>query len=265
MKLSISNIAWSADQDEKVYGMMQQLGFTGLEIAPTRIFPEKPYEDLTKASHWAKKLKADFDFEVQSMQSIWYERSEVIFGEASERQILLDYTKKAIDFAAATGCKNLVFGCPKSRNVPEGMTEEQANEIAVPFFKDLGDYAFSKGTVLALEPNPPIYNTNYMNTTAEALEFIRLVDSKGFLLNLDVGTMIENGESVSLLTENIYLINHVHISEPGLKLVQERDLHRELITLLKAGGYDRFVSVEMGKREDVGEVEAVMEYVRRIV
>ena len=51
MKLSISNIAWSADQDEKVYGMMQQLGFTGLEIAPTRIFPEKPYEDLTKASN----------------------------------------------------------------------------------------------------------------------------------------------------------------------------------------------------------------------
>lgn len=41
MKLSISNIAWSAEHDAAMYKFLQQEGFSGLEIAPTRIFPIK--------------------------------------------------------------------------------------------------------------------------------------------------------------------------------------------------------------------------------
>ena len=52
MNLSISNIAWSADMDEKVYNMMEDIGFTGLEIAPTRIFADCPYESEEKTSDW---------------------------------------------------------------------------------------------------------------------------------------------------------------------------------------------------------------------
>ena len=43
-QLAISNIAWQKDEDETVYAAMQQAGFTGLELAPTRIFSEAPYE-----------------------------------------------------------------------------------------------------------------------------------------------------------------------------------------------------------------------------
>ena len=50
LKLAISNIAWDKADDEAVYAAMQQNGFTGLEIAPTRIFPEYPYENLTGAA-----------------------------------------------------------------------------------------------------------------------------------------------------------------------------------------------------------------------
>ena len=48
-QLAISNIAWQKDDDETVYAAMQQAGFTGLELAPTRIFSEAPYENLTSA------------------------------------------------------------------------------------------------------------------------------------------------------------------------------------------------------------------------
>ena len=60
MKLSISNIAWKAGQDQTVYKMMQTYGFTGLEIAPTRIFPENPYQDLEAAKEWAKSLTEEY-------------------------------------------------------------------------------------------------------------------------------------------------------------------------------------------------------------
>ena len=39
-QLAISNIAWLKDDDEAVYTAMQQAGFTGLELAPTRISPK---------------------------------------------------------------------------------------------------------------------------------------------------------------------------------------------------------------------------------
>ena len=83
MKYSISNIAWTSENDAKVYKMMKELGYTGLEIAPTRIFPENPYEHIEDASKWANELKNEYGFEVASMQSIWYGRNEKIFGSVA--------------------------------------------------------------------------------------------------------------------------------------------------------------------------------------
>ena len=53
--------------------------------------------------------KGRLQFSVASMQSIWYQRTEKLFGSEAERETLLSYTKQAIDFAEAAGCPNLVF------------------------------------------------------------------------------------------------------------------------------------------------------------
>ena len=262
MKLSISNIAWAEENDALVYSLMKKYGFQGLEIAPTRIFPERPYDQNAEAEVWIKQLKRAYGFCVSSMQSIWYGRQEKIFGTSEERRILLNYTKKAIDFATSINCTNLVFGCPRNRNLPDGADES----TAIAFFKEIGDYAYSKGTAIGMEANPPIYNTNFINGTESAFDLIEKVDSKGFLLNLDLGTMIQNEEDVSGLIGKVNLINHVHISEPGLKPVQERPLHQELKKVLQEERYGGFVSVEMGKTED-GSPDAAkdaMSYVRSI-
>ena len=75
MKLSISNIAWARENDLVVYEIMKNMGFEGLEIAPTRIFPENPYDKIEEAIRWAKELKAKNGFVIPSMQSIWYGRN----------------------------------------------------------------------------------------------------------------------------------------------------------------------------------------------
>lgn len=257
MRLSISNIGWSAEQDNYVYKLMNKYGFGGLEIAPTRIFPNDPYNSLQSAKEWADNLKEQYGFEVPSMQSIWYGRQEKIFGMEAEKQVLLEYTKKAIDFAAVIDCKNLVFGCPANRAMPDGADEKKA----IDFFKEIADYAASKGTVIGMEANPPIYNTNYINDTKAALELIAKVDSDGFRLNLDIGTMIQNEESLDELYGNVHLINHVHISEPGLKLVQKRPLHRELMQLLIKENYQKFISIEMGRCNDLSCIEETLQYI----
>ena len=260
MKLSISNIGWSEENDIAVYEIMKCVGFEGLEIAPTRIFKDNPYDRLDEAKKWAEDIKDRNGFVVSSMQSIWYGRNEKLFGTEEERLVLLDYTKKAIDFAETIGCKNLVFGCPRNRYKPEGTDED----VAIDFFRTIGKYASEHNTVIGMEANPAMYNTNYINYTEAAFELIEKVGSEGFKLNLDVGTMIANEEDVSILNGREQLINHIHISEPGLKPIERRRLHREIFEMLDDSGYDGFVSIEVGKKEKVDDLRKMMEYVKGV-
>lgn len=260
IKFSISNIGWASDQDETIYKWMCNNSFLGLEIAPTRIISDKPYDKIADAIVWKQKLEEKFGFIISSMQSIWYGRQEKIFGTEEERIALIEYTKKAIDFASAMGCPNLVFGCPRNRILPEGVN----SEVAISFFKELGDYAYQMGTVIGMEANPPIYNTNYINDTKSALELVQEVNSKGFLLNLDIGTIIYNNESIRDLENQVKYINHVHISEPGLNIIEPRNLHKELFWVLEQEGYNGFVSIEMGKVSDISIIDTTMKYVKEI-
>lgn len=260
MKLSISNIGWRIEQDEAVYSLMKKYGFTGLEIAPTRIFPERPYELIPEATAWSSVLMSKYGFSVSSMQSIWFGRQEQLFGTDDERKTLLNYTKKAVDFAASVGCKNMVFGCPRNRVVPKGTD----SDLAIGFFREIGEYAAWNGTMIGMEANPEIYHTNYINNTSSALELVKRVDSKGFRLNLDVGTMVHNQEDAACLEDNVQLISHVHISEPELKEIEPRRLHLDLKKLLLDESYRGYVSIEMGKTDDLSVIEEKMKYVRSV-
>ncbi len=256
MKRSISNIAWDESFDEEMYENLRRMEFHGIEIAPTRVIKENPYDKLEEGREFQQKME-NFGLYISSMQSIWYGRNEKIFGSKEERETLLAYTKKAIDFASVMKCKNLVFGCPRNRSVLEGADKS----MAVPFFRELGEYALSKGTVVGMEANPVIYNTNYVNTTKEALKLIREVSSEGFRLNLDLGTMIYNEEQIELLKDSADLINHIHISEPNLKPIEVRQLHKQLAAFLQEENYTGFVSIEMGKQPQ----ETVLDVMRYIV
>lgn len=258
MKLSVSNIGWPVEKDETVYALMKDYGYCGLEIAPTRIFPKTPYDRLKKAGVWAEELKREYGLAISSMQSIWFGRQERLFGSKKERAALVEYTKKAIDFAAVIGCDNLVFGCPGNRAIPD----DADPAIGVSFFKEMSDYAIKNDTVIGIEANPPIYNTNYINDTLAAIQLIEQVDSRGFRLNLDVGTMIKNREPIDILTGKVRYINHVHISEPGLRPIRKRTFHEELKEQLLAEGYRGYVSIELGKTDGLDDLNSAIKYVK---
>lgn len=273
MNLSISNIAWGPESDPVIYRAMQELGYTGLEIAPTRIFPEAPYEHLKEAAAFAKGLREQYGLSVCSMQSIWYGRTERLFASREERDALLSYTKKAIDFAQAVDCPNLVFGSPKNRYRPKNAPLEPV----LIFFRELESYAASHGTVLSMEPNPPLYHTNFINTTPQACRLAQDVLANrqvsappGFAVNLDLGTVIENGEDLSLFSAWLPWIHHIHISEPGLcpLKMEHLALHRTLAALVKdawAGNtYEGYVSIEMGRVNSLPELLETMRSIREL-
>ena len=259
MRLAASNIAWTAENDAFVYQTLRSLGFTGLEIAPTRIFPNEPYavEHYANAMMFRQKIEREYGLHVVSMQSIWYGRQEKLFGSLEERESLMEYTKRAIEFAEVLQCPNLVFGSPKNR--VRGTADIQ---IAYEFFHVLGDYAAAHGTVLAIEPNPVIYETDFLTRTDEAIAFVEQINSKGLAVNLDVGTMVANGEPVELLMGKIKWIHHVHISEPFLNPIKERSVHSELSDTLRQTGYKGCVSLEAKCFAEREALEDALKYIK---
>lgn len=253
MKLSVSNIAWSAEYDEEMYVFLNEQGYAGLEIAPTRIFPVNPYHHAKEAVLFAEMLRVKYQLVVSSIQSLWYGRSENIFAGADERNFLIEYTKQAVLFAKSVGCSNLVLGSPKNRNMPSpGFLPE-----AIAFFREIGEFALAHNAVLAFEPVPAYYGTNLINNTQEAFDFCRQVNCDAFKVNYDLGTAIHNNESFDIIKPNISLINHIHISEPQLACIEERAFHKELKTL----NYKGYFSIEM---KNPGNLEKVKNAVRYI-
>ena len=261
MKISISNIGWDKEKDEEMYKYISSIGFQGLEIAPTRIIEKNPYNHLEEAKEFAIKLYRKYNIEISSIQSIWYGRKENIFNDFNQRKELIKYTKQAIDFAKVVKCKNLVFGCPKNRIINDS---KKNNKIIEEFFFEIGNYAIEKNVYFSIEPNPIIYGTNFINTTDQAIQIVKNLNNKGIKINLDLGAIIYNKENLNIVEKNIELINHIHISEPNLKVIIPRKIHKDLLKILKNNKYDGYISIEMGKQEDIKIVKETLNYVKRI-
>lgn len=266
MKLAISNIAWDSKDNEKVYTLMEEYGFTGLEIAPTKFFPQNPYDHLDML----KNLKEYFlnkNIQLVSMQSILFGKGELtLFESLEKREELKEYLGKAIVFANRLGIKNIVFGNPKNRI----SYSSEDFQIGVEFFKELGEFAFQNSVNIGIEANPEIYGGNFLTTTEEAIQFIREIDSKGVGLNFDLGTIIEKRESLDILYSIKDKITHVHISEPYLETISEKNVsyHKELISILREIDYQNFISIEM-KSEDgeqnIQRVEKCLKYLSELM
>ena len=256
MKLTISNIAWKNEDANKVYEFLKENNIDAIEIAPS-IFKENPYDNTKEI----KEILDDIGFNVPSMQSILFKRTENIFYSNEEMEETLNYLYKGIDFASAINCYNLVFGSPRNRNVNN---EEEYNR-SITFFKKLNEYLSKKGVYLALEANPTIYNTNFLNTTKDVVEYLDKLNCSHIKLNLDLGTIITNNEGLDNIKDYMDKISHVHISEPYLEIIKKREIHKELLKILKDNNYDKYVSIEMKTVENIEDIFEVILYLKELI
>lgn len=260
MKLSISNIAWDSTHDNEVYSLMNKYGYRGLEIAPTRIVnTNEPY--TVENTDKALKSLSKTGFEISSAQSILYGKSEKLFGSDEERDNLLEYLYKAINYAATVNCSNLVFGSPKNRIIND-ISKEYG--IAVEFFNKASMYAAEKNITIAIEANPVIYGTNFINDTFSAYKLIKDINNPYVKINYDIGTVIENNENIDDIEKYFDEINHIHISEPYLELIKKRDLHRRLFHILKLNDYKKYLSIEMKKQDNIKDIDNTLLYVSEL-
>jgi sugar phosphate isomerase/epimerase len=246
MKLTISNIAWDPAQDEVVCRLMQQHGVTGVEIAPTKIWPrplEASDDDIAAcAKYWRER-----GIRISSLQALLFGRPDLtLFGAAEKRDEASEYLEGIIRLAGRLGAEALVFGSPANRRVGD-QDRGRAEEIAVEFFRKIGKMAAKHNTVFCIEPNPEAYGCDFVTTSAEGRDLVAKVGEPGFGLHLDAAGMTLSREDVGQeLPKSIPGLCHFHISEPDLKLIGSGGVDHALFSrCLHDGGYDRWFSVEM--------------------
>ena len=245
MKLSISNIAWPLKDEDAVLEYLRNRDFDAIEIAPSKI-----WGNLDNISAWDVEKYRDyiggFGLGISSMHSLFYNTNGMkLFGNDEERSALLCFFNRLSDIAEILEAPCMVFGSPKVRRCGRGSMKE-AMESASDILRKAGDYAYSRGTKILIEPLA-VGDTNFINTHQEGLELSTAVKSKGFGLHLDAKAISSEGLQLNEIIEECgSRICHFHVNESGLGSFNSPQLQHEVMgEALKKIGYAGYASVEM--------------------
>ena len=247
MKLAVSNIAWPTEQDAAVADVLCDLGVTGVEVAPTKVWPRPP--EATDAEIDAyRRFWNDRGIAIVAAQSLLFGRPDLtLFDSDDTRRKTLDYLTGIIKLCARLGAGPLVFGSPKNRRVGS-MPRLRAWTEAVSFFRRLADIAGAADTTIVLEANPLEYGADFITRAAEAIDLVRAVNHAGFRLHQDTGCMtLANDPIRETFDAGFPWLRHFHVSEPDLDPpgTSARVDHAAFAAELADRGYAGWVSLEM--------------------
>jgi sugar phosphate isomerase/epimerase len=267
MRLAVSNIAWPSGSDEIAASILTEHGATGVEIAPTKVWP-RPLEATASEVDGYRRFWERQGLPIIALQALLFGRSDLTLFDAPEtRSQTLEYLRGMIDLAARLGAEVLVFGSPRNRQAgtrPRAEVEAIAREA----FGALGDFAHKRGVAFCIEPNPTAYQCDYITSAEQGANLVERVGSPGFQLHLDAGAMTLAGDSFASIFARVRgYWRHFHISEPNLAPIASTAVdHRALAAAAHRTAYDRWYSIEMKEVTDgrpwTGTLGASLELVR---
>ena len=258
MRLAISNIAWDIAEDTSVAKLLGKFGVDAIDVAPGKYFPDPANakdEDIAKVRRWW----ADHGIEITGMQALLFGTTGLnVFGESKSQEAMLEHLRAVCRIGAGLGATRLVFGSPKNRD-RSGLSDAQALEQAVSFFRRVGNTAQEHGVIVCLEPNPTQYGANFMTTSEEAAHVVAAVGHEAIRMQFDTGALMINRESPEAVLEcSSRLIGHVHASEPDLVPLGDGGtdhqlMHRALSQYLP----EHLVSIEMVATKEEPHLQSI--------
>ncbi|MCU1716338.1 sugar phosphate isomerase/epimerase family protein [Pseudomonas sp. 5P_3.1_Bac2] len=258
MRLAISNIAWDTTEDEAVAALLQRFAVDAIDIAPGKYFPEPAKAtngDITQVKDWW----AERGIEITGMQALLFGTTGLnVFGSIESQAALLTHLAAICRIGAGLGATRVVFGSPKNRD-RSGLSDSRALDMAISFFRQLGDIAQACGVIICLEPNPACYGANFMTTNAETADVVKRVAHMSIRMQLDTGALTINGENpLVVLNDCAPLIGHVHASEPDLLPLGDGGTeHGQMAAALRQYLPMHVVTIEMVATKDESHVVSI--------
>lgn len=219
--LSISNIAWDPELDNKVGAILQEQEVKFIDVAPSKYF-KNFYETSYSEIEFVKEKWARFGIKIYGMQSLLFGFKQVnLFSSVEDRALMLSSLGEVCRIGRILGARFLTFGSPKNRLI-KGQNSKEIEEISLNFFYKLGQIAKENQVTICLEPNPKEYGANFLTTTMQAHNFVKKLNHPNIKMQLDTGTCILNEEDLELLDNST--IGHIHASNPFLLPIDEQNV-----------------------------------------
>jgi len=251
MRLALSNIAWDIAEDEEIARLLQRYAIDAIDIAPGKYFPEPAKatnQDIVRVKDWW----TDRGIEITGMQALLFGTTGMnVFGSAESQSALQKHLAAICRISAGLGATRVVFGSPKNRDRRK-LNDQEALDMAIPFFRKLGDTAQACGATICLEPNPTCYGANFMTSSPETAEVVKSVAHSAIQMQLDIGALTINCENpLIVLHDCAALIGHVHASEPDLLPLGDGGTeHGKMAAALSQYLPTHIVSIEMVATKD---------------
>ncbi len=241
MKISVSNLAFPRGDVLASSSALVEIGISGIEIAPTLLWPEAPKMDSDISAYYLRIR--DSGLEVSGIQSLLYGYPEYQLLNPETWRDLRNHLRGMLHLGAALGASVAVFGSPKNRIRGE-LPLQQANHIAAEFFSSLLPDLESTQIILTLEPNAPAYGCDYLIRYRDVVEVSALVNSPFVQPQIDTGCLsMVHDEPASAV--HIRQPGHVHVSAAHLLPPNHDVAFDNLAVALRSAGYERWVTLEM--------------------
>lgn len=193
-----------------------------------------------------------------------------VTGPDADDAVILDYLEKSFEKLSVLGLKSVIFGSGGARNIPEGFDRQKAKEQIIHFLRDLvAPLAEKYGVIIGIEELND-RESNILNTCAEAMEYVRAVNSPYVRLLVDLYHVDLMGESVASLADYRGYVSHVHIASASQKrnvpTSNDPEDYEEFFRTLKAAEYESgAISLEGNYPNGFeNDTRAAFEYLRSV-
>ncbi len=247
MRFSICNEMFEDWDIEDVMEFAKSTGYDGVEIAPFTMCEsvvEVSKEERTSLANNADELGLD----IVGLHWLLVKPEGLYINhpDTSIRSKTYEYLQKLTRFCGDIGGQVMVIGSPKQRNVVEGISYDEAWELAKDSFSRCLPEAEEKGVTLCIEALAP-EETDFINTVDDALRMVDEIDHPNFKAILDIKAMSSEEKDIpSIIRSAEGKFAHVHVNDenklgPGFGNTD----FVPIADALHDTGYDGYVSVEV--------------------
>ncbi|MDG2388142.1 MAG: sugar phosphate isomerase/epimerase [Planctomycetaceae bacterium] len=225
-----------------------ELGYTGLELAPFTL-AEKISDVSAAERQQLRKVAEDHGLQIIGLHWLLAktEGLHLTTAHQSVRDATADYLIELGEACADFGGDLMVFGSPFQRNLEEGLREDQAYENAAEVFRKVMPIIAERNVRICMEPLTP-KETDFVNTCANGVRLIEMVDHPLFVLHQDVKAMLgaETDTLPDLIHRHAEITGHFHVNDtnllgPGMGETKYEPIMKALVE----SGYSGWVSVEV--------------------
>jgi sugar phosphate isomerase/epimerase len=268
MKFAICNEIFQGWKLEDTLAAAARLGYAGVEIAPFTL--ANSVTDVSAGERQAlREAAARHGVAIAGIHWVLVKPEGLYINHPDPRlrERTARYFCDLVDFCADLGGQVMVVGSPKQRQVLPGVSREQARDWAAATFRNAVAQAEQREVTLCFEPLAPA-ETNFINTAAEALQFVQRVPSPRFKIILDVKAMCSESKPIpQIIRESWPHFAHFHANDRNLKGPGFGEVDfKPIAAALKEVGYRGFVSVEVFNFDEGAEAIAArsLEYLKRV-